>query len=649
MASAYMGKILRVDLSEKRITEESVPDRIYRRFLGGYGIGIRFLYQWMKPGTDPLGPDNIIGFLTGFLTGTGAISSGRFTVVAKSPLTGTWGDSNCGGKFGPQLKRAGYDGVFITGKSDRPVYVFLDDGKAEIRDAGDLWGKDSCETEKILKAALGNKVEVACIGQSGEKLSLISCVMTDRGRAAGRSGLGAVMGSKNLKAVVVWGKQKVQVANRDELNRLNKTIKEAVDRRPGPLTKMMAKVMMPMLPFLARRKVTFPSPPEIVADIFGTYGTCGVTASAAALQDSPIKNWKGTQKDYPMSLAARVSDEAVIRYEKKKYGCSGCPVKCGGIIEQNSGPYALSEESHKPEYETISAFGSLCLNDNLEAIILANDICNRYGLDTISAGATIAFAIECFEEGIISEQDTGVALKWGDAEGIVSLLKLLAEREGFGDLLADGVKAAASQIAKGSDEYAMHVGGQELPMHDPRLNPGYGATYVVDPTPARHTAGTAALAEMGAQMEMVSLPKLDKHDYSRKGEANMPCVNVNSVITCAGLCQFPTYMMKRYPLVELVNAATGWDTDLDDLLKTGERIQMLRYCFNLREGFKPDDFRLPARVRGNPSMTYGPLKNITLDEDAMAKSCLRQMGVDEVTGEPHPNKLEELDLANLIQ
>ncbi|MFC2028256.1 aldehyde ferredoxin oxidoreductase family protein, partial [Chloroflexota bacterium] len=474
MANGNMGKVLFVDLTTNHIDEEVLGEDVYRHFLGGYGLGVKVLYERMKPGIDPLGPENILGFITGPLTGTGAISSGRFTVVAKSPLTGMWGDANCGGKFGVHLKRTGYDAIFFSGKSERPVYLYIDNGQAEIRDAADLWGKDTYDTERAIKAKLYDKVEVACIGPSGEKLSLISCVITDMGRAAGRSGLGAVMGSKNLKAVVVKGTQKVQLADRDELNRLNKTIKQATDKRPSLLLRIMKKAMMPMLPFLARRKISFDYPSEVVAGMLSAYGTCAGTAASAAMQDSPIKNWAGGQKDFPMSRAAKLSDDSVIRHEKAKYGCHGCPIKCGGIIEQKNGPYALKEESHKPEYETLSSFGSLCLNDNLESVILANDICNRKGLDTISAGAVIAFAIECYEEGILTREDTGVELKWGDHEGMIALLRLLGKREGFGDILADGVKAAASKIGKGSERFAIHVGGQELPMHDPKFTPGYG-------------------------------------------------------------------------------------------------------------------------------------------------------------------------------
>lgn len=648
--NGYMGKVLFVDLSTRQFSEEKISEDIYRKFIGGYGLGVRVLYEKIRPGIDPLGPDNILGFTTGPLTGTGAMSSAKVTIVGKSPLTGTWGDSTVGDGFGPELKRTEYDAVFFTGKSDKPVYCFLSGENKEIRDASHIWGKDIYEAVDLIRGETEKDARVACIGRSGEKLSLISCIIVNKFRAAGRSGLGALMGSKNLKAFAVRGTRDVNVADRVELERLNELTKREVEKRPSWFANLLSKIFTPLLPFLARRKISFSVSPAMFAQMLTKYGTCSATASSAAMQDSPIKNWKGTQKDFAMrSKASKISDENVIKYEKEKYGCPGCPIHCGGIIEVKTGKYALKDPSRKPEYETLASFGTFLLNDNLESIFYASNICDRYGLDTISAGSAIAFAIECYEAGLIDKATTGVELRWGDSDGILALLRLIAEREGFGDILADGVKIAASKIGKGAEKFAIHVGGQALPMHDPRSAPGFGATYVVDPTPGRHTAGGAGLTELGIKSKIVPLPKVAKHDYEHKGEIHFMMSNIHQIITCSGLCFIPTLVMPNYPLSELINAVTGWDTTMEELLKTGERIQMLRHCFNLREGFKPSDFRLPARVIGEPPLTYGPLKNVKIGAEAMAKSCLKEMGLDELTGKACPEKIKELGLEDLVQ
>jgi len=650
MGNGYMGKVLFVDLSTKQFREQEIEEDIYRKFLGGYGLGVRVLYENMKPGTDPLSPSNILGFVTGPLAGTRVISGTKVTVVSKSPLTGTWGDSTVGDGFGPELKRTGYDAVFFTGKADKPVYCFLNGKIKEIRDASHIWGKDIYETVDLVRQEAHKDAKVACIGRSGEKLSLISCLIVNKFRASGRSGLGAVMGSKNLKAFAVKGTQDISVADRAKLESLNEQIRKELEKRLSWLVNLLIKIFTPLLPFLARRKVSFPVPSSLLAQMYTNYGTCSFTASSAAMQDSPIKNWKGTQGDFPMrSKASKISGGNVVKYEKEKYGCPGCPIRCGGVVELKTGKYALNEPSYKPEYETLASFGSLLLNDDVESILCANDICNRYGVDTISAGSAIAFAIECYEAGLISKEDTGIELRWGDPDCILALLRQIVEREGFGDILADGVKVAASKIGKGSEKWAIHVGGQELPMHDPRNAPGFGATYVLDPTPGRHTAGGAGHTDSGVRGEIVALPRLGKHDYENKGKLHVLTSNIHQVITCSGLCIFPPLTMPRYPLLELLNAVTGWGLTIEELLKIGERIQMLRHCFNLREGFKPSDFRLPARVIGEPPLTSGPLKGIKIDAEAMQKSCLKEMGLDEVTGRPSLEKLRELDLEDLIQ
>lgn len=376
MLGGYMGKVLFVDLSKGETKEETPDEKLYRDFVGGYGLGARIIYGRQGGGVDPLGPENNIGFVTGPLTGVRGMAGSRFTVVGKSALTGGWGDANCGGYFGPYLKFSGYDAVFFNGVSPKPVYLFINDGKAELRDASHFWGKDSRETEELLKSELHKNVAVACIGPAGEKLSLISCVMHDIGCAAARSGLGAVMGSKKLKAVAAMGTKDVPLPDKEKVAELSK----------GYLGQLSGDYY----------------------ERFKKWGTCGGNAEMAANGDSPVKNWAGVGIiDFPNAKA--ISDDAVIALQQHKHACLWCPVACKGIMKAGK-EYQYQAGGHKPEYETSAAFGMMLLNDNLDSIIKANDICNRYGLDTISAGATIAFAIECYENGGSSQRRIPEAL-----------------------------------------------------------------------------------------------------------------------------------------------------------------------------------------------------------------------------------------------
>ena len=396
MAGGYMGKMLWVDLSQGKLQEEEIDEKLCRKFLGGYGLGARILFSRMKMGANPLGPDNILGIITGPLTGTPAIGGSRYTVVGKSPLTGGWGDANSGGFFGPKLKFAGYDAVFFIGISPKPVYLVIDNGKAHLKDADHLWGKDTYETEDLLKDELGKDVEALCIGPSGEKVSLIASVMNNKGRAAARSGLGAVMGSKKLKALAVKGNMKVPLADEQKIKELRK-------KHLGELSGHVTMLKQ--------------------------YGTPAIMVRLAKAGDSPIKNWAGvTAVDFPNVEA--IGGDEVIKRQEKRYACYRCPIGCGGHMQEGTGEYKYEAGAHKPEYETLAMFGSNCLNDNLESIIKVNDICNRYGLDTISAGASIAMAIECYENGIITKEDTeGLELTWGNHRAIVEMTEKLARRK----------------------------------------------------------------------------------------------------------------------------------------------------------------------------------------------------------------------------
>ena len=609
MLGGYMGKILFADLSKGKLKDEPLEEKFCRDFIGGYGIGARIIYSRQKGGVDPLGPENILGIMTGPLTGSPALSGSRYTVVGKSPLTGTWGDANSGGYFGPHLKFAGYDGLFFTGISPKPVYLLIKDGKAELRDAAHLWGKDSFETEDILRSELGEKTEVCCIGPSGENLSLIAAVMNNKGRAAGRSGLGAVMGSKKLKAVAVIDNSKIPLADEQEARELRR-------KYIGKLDKSLA-------------------------DLFRDTGTPGITADSAHSGDSPVKNWGGIGIiDFPN--AKLISDDNVIDLQSKKYACWHCSFGCGGHMKAGT-EYQYEAGAHKPEYETLCMFGTNCLNTNLESIIKVNDICNRYGLDTISTGATISFTIECYENGIINKKDTdGIEMTWGNHKAIVAMTEKLARREGFGAVLANGAKVAAEKIGKGSEKYAIHIHGQELPAHDPKLGYHFASTYRLDPTPARHTQGSEAGPPPGL------LPDFDEKSFSGRGEAHRIGSNFHQVMNCAGMCEF---MYMSLPTVEVVtnfmSAVTGWDVTTDELIKTGERIQNLRHAFNLREGLNPLKFKVPDRSLGIPAQKEGPVAGVTVDENIMIKEYLAAMDWDAKTTKPSKKKLQELGLEDV--
>jgi aldehyde:ferredoxin oxidoreductase len=614
MARGYMGRILFADLSKNKLKDEALDENLCRQFIGGYGMGARILFSRQRAGADPLGPDNTLGILTGPFTGTPALAGTKHTVVGKSPLTGGWGDANSGGYFGAFLKYAGYDAVFLNGISAKPVYLFINNGKAELKDAAHLWGKDTRETEEILKLELGKDVEVACIGPSGENRSLIAAVF-NRGRTAARSGLGAVMGSKKVKAVAVKGDMKVPVAD-------EKRTRELRQKYTAELGGHIAWLKPFGTPFLV--------------DI-------GVLSG-----DSPVKNWAGVGViDFPDFQP--IAKEAVIAGMTKKFACYQCPIGCGGYMKAGTGEYKYGAGSRRPEYETIAMFGTNCLNNNLESILKASDICDRYGIDTISAGAAIALAIECYEKGLITRKDTdGIEMTWGNHKAIVAMTDRLAKREGFGAVLADGVKVAAEKIGRGADQYAIHVGGQELPAHDPKHAFYFATSYRMDPTPGRHFVGSELSDAPGHPAGLV--PKFDFKSFAGRGEARKIGSNFHQTVVCTGMCLFVYWAFPNVePIADFMRAVTGWDITDDELLRTGERISNIRQAFNIREGLNPLKFKVPDRVLGKPPLKEGPVAGVAVDEDTMIKEYLTAMDWDLKTAKPSKKKLLELGLADVAQ
>jgi len=608
----WMGRLLFVDLSSGTITEESPDDDTYAKYIGGYGLGAYILYTRQKPKVDPLGPGNMLGILTGPLTGTPAISGNRCAVVTKSPKTGCWTDSNCGGTFGPALKWAGFDAVFFTGASDKPAYLLLDDGKAELRDASDLWGTEVAPLEDTLKERHGRDAEIMSIGPAGERQSWLAAIMNDKGRAAGRGAVGAVMGSKKLKAVVARGTQTI-----------------ALDDEKA-MTKLRSECMKYMrdMPFYQS---------------LHTYGTNSDAAVPSG--DGPVKNWGGSVEDFPNYAA--IGAESLKKVEVKKYACWRCPIACGGHVKVESGPYAV--EGHKPEYETVGAFGFMALNDNLESICKLNDICNRAGLDTISTGCTIAFAIECYENGLITRQDTrGLELTWGNHAAIVAATEQIAKGEGIAALLGNGMKAAEEKIGAKAEAFATHVQGEELPMHDPRHAPGLATSYKMDATPGRHTQFSAWVEEgqfapPGLADRWAPWAGDKKYEYTGKAKCHRVLSGFMHFVNAAGVCMFGACVVPAQAQADFLTQATGKTFTLDDILEAGDRIAALRTAFNQREGMPNVKFRVPARVIGKPPLAAGPLKGIAVDMDLQVKEYLAEMGWDE-NGTPTKETLDNLGL-----
>lgn len=617
MAHGYMGSILNVDLSKRTIEEEVLDEQLCRDYIGGYGLGAKLLYDRMPAHADPLGPDNILGFLTGPLTGTPALIGSRFVVFAKSPKTGGWGDANCGGYWGPHLKFAGYDGVLFKGVADKPVYLLIEEGEAQLRDAADLWGKNVSELEDLLIARHGNDIQVVSIGPSGEKLSLLACVMNDRERAAGRSGLGAVMGSKKLKAIVVRGRMNVPVADPKRINQLRRDI---IRQRTG------------------------------FYDILHTWGTAGITHDAALSGDSPVKNWGGSGLgDFPSERARKISDDAVTAVQEyKAYACYGCTIGCGGKLRQDQGDFALELNEgvgHKPEYETLCMAGTNLLNDDLPSIIKFNEICNAEGLDTISVGATLGYLIELYENGLLKPQQVdGLEMTWGNAPAIIAMTKKIARREGAGDLFADGVKAAWEKLGQIGTEYAIHVGGEELPAHDPRFTPGLATTYALTATPGRHTQGGELLGAPGMELKPV-----DKYTYSGHAENHWKLVTTMEVCQAAGLCMFGYLSYPVQAIPDQLNAVTGWNVTLEDVFQAGERIYTMRHLFNLREGQNPLTRNIPGRMVGQPPLKEGNVKGVTVDIQSLNREFMQQLGWDTHTTIPSEARLRQLGMGFAVK
>jgi len=640
----YTGKILHVDLDARATGVEAIPDEVYEHYLSGVGLGAYVLYRDIPAGADPLGPDNVLGLVSGLLTGTGSLVTGRWMAVCKSPLTGGWGDANCGGTFSPAIKQCGYDGIFFRGVASSPVYLYVDDGGAELRDASPYWDMDAVKAEEELsKAAAKGKRRpaVAVIGTSGEKLSLIAGICNDGGRIAARSGVGAVMGAKRLKAVVLAGSQRITCADPAAV--------KAISAEYGAKIKAASLPPIPMgglLPLLGAMAAKNPNAScqdgLMTAAALKKYGTIANNTMGLTNGDSPVKNWSGSVLDYGFPAYRNINPDRIVRRETKKYRCYSCVIGCGGECDISGPTKGEFSKSHKPEYETACAFGTLILGTDLDAIFYINELLNRAGMDSISAGGAVAFAIECFENGILTEADTGgITLGWGKADAAIALVKKMIAREGIGDVLADGVKRAAERIGRGSERYAVHAGGQEPGMHDPRMDPMLGVHFSADPTPGRHTIGCAAYYGPWGLWEYVSwAPKAAKRrkdeDYEPSDvEAlkSVACSCYKELVDGAGGCLFAANTGARnWRLFDWLNAATGWNKTPDEYMAIGKRIQTLRQLFGVREGYDPRSGRMAQRMCD--ALPEGPNKGREILIDEMMRLHWKHYGWDERDGTP---------------
>jgi aldehyde:ferredoxin oxidoreductase len=582
------GHILRVDLTAGKITTEAVPDDLYRRHLGGRGFIAPVLLKEVPRGIDPLGPENKLVFALGTLTGHPFVGSGRNSVGCKSPQTGAYGESEAGGFWAVELKRAGFEALIIEGVSPAPVYLRIRDGEAEIRDAGRLWGLETADTQAAIREELGDKrFRTAVIGPSGERLVRFACILNDITHAAGRTGMGAVMGSKRLKAIAVRGTRPPQIADRERLRTLNRWMLENYREQSK----------------------------------HWQYGTGADMVAYEAGGNLPIRNFKGGRFPGVEKINPQVLCE---KYLAKMDGCYACPIRCKRVVKLE-GPVMVDPLYGGPEYETLAALGSNCGIDDLEALMRAGEVCNRYGIDTISAGGAISFAMECAEQGILGREETdGIDLRFGNAAAMLRMVERIALRQGFGDLLAEGTMRAAERIGKGSEAFAMQVKGQEIPMHEPRHKQAMGLHYSMHVSGADHNTGIHD-----------AIP-LDGDTGARLYREGFPLQLAHYL----GICRFPPW--SREQVREAFAAVTGWEAAETDLTRAVDRGITLAKIFNIREGFSEKDDALPKRFSLTPA--EGPLKGLDPQTFAEArKGYYRMMGWDE-TGSPTPAGLEEMEI-----
>ena len=597
----WNGKILRVDLTDGKFATEELDPDLAKDFIGGRGLASKILFDEIDPQVDALSPENKLIFATGPLTGTRAATSARYMVVTKSPLTGAIACSNSGGYFGPELKFAGYDLIIFEGKSDRPVYLWIENDQVELRGGNNLWGKNTHQTEDLIKTETHKNAKIACIGPAGEKLVRIAAVMNDKNRAASRSGVGAVMGSKNLKAIAVKGSKRVRIADNEAFKKANALVLEKIKSAPP------------------------------TAEGLPNLGTAMGVNFFNAFHLLPTRNF---QEGF-FEGAENISGEAIAQniFVKRK-ACYACPIGCGRVTKVKDPEF--QGEGEGPEYETIAALGSNCRVDNLDAIARANYYCNELGLDTISAGVTIACAMELYEKGLLTEREVGFKLNFGNARALVELIKKMGLREGFGDILAEGGYRMAERY--GHPEIFMGVKKQEFPGFQVRGLQGNGLGFATSNRGACHLrAGMYGPEVFGIPEKIDPLDTKDKALWVKKLQ------DLGAVIDSTGLCVFIAFAgIGLETVLPILEAATGVKGDIESILLAGERIWNLERLFNLRAGITTKEDNLPLRMLKEP-MPEGPYKGQVVRLDEMLSEYYQLRGWDEY-GNPTSEKLTELDI-----
>ena len=604
----YMGKLLVVDLTRGTLEDEPLDMALAHDFVGGAGYAARYLYDELGPDTDPLGPENTLMFMTGPLVGTRAPSCGRHEVCAISPLTGIWGESNSGGFWGAELKFAGYDGIVIRGRAEKPVWLSILDGHAPaLHDAAELWGLDTYQTQDRLREELNDqKLRVASIGPAGENLVLYAAIMNDHGRAAGRTGMGAVMGSKNLKAIAVRGKQRVPLA---DTAAFRQTAKQAI------------RIVKD----------------DVSSQVYQQMGTASFVDMSIMWGNMPNRYWTQPRFEEATNLSGVSMMETILTCSVP---CYGCLVACGREVTLKDTPYGV-EVVDGPEYETVAMLGSMLLVDDLPGVAYAGHLCNCLGLDTISAGSSIALSYLLYERGFITAADTGgMPLDWGDIETAHTLLEMIAGRDGFGDVLAEGCKRIAARY--GADDLAVHVNGLELAGHDPRALSGMAVTYATSPRGACHLQGDMYIVDMGLTMAEVGIFPGGRFKTRGKSEIVARAQDWRTLYNSAIMCMFvnPTAPI----LVRLLSEATGWSSDIVWWQRTGERIFALKRAFNNRLGVQRGNDRLPERLlipMSNGSRGRTPRMDKLIEEYYAARDW------DWRTGRPSREKLISLGLSEI--
>lgn len=620
MKYGYAGQILHIDLSNGSFEVEKPDEAFYRKYLGGSAVGCYYLLRLMSPGIDPFSPENVLALSIGVMTGAPISGQSRMTATAKSPLTNAIGDSQCGGFFPAEMKFAGFDAIIIHGRSERPTYLWIHDGQVDFHSADHLWGKEAGEAEQLIQDELGDKrIEVLQCGPAGEKLVRFASLVNMSNRANGRTGMGAVMGSKNLKAIAVRGRRRPAVADPASLKGL----------------------------------ATWGAETLVDSDVYGMQllGTAEAVSAQNADGGLPTRNWESGEFSGAEMISGLTMSETIL---KRNDTCFACAVRCKRVVEVREGPYLVDPLYGGPEYETIATFGSYCGTDDLAAIAYANQLCNMYGMDTISCGATIAWAMDCYERGIITDHDTdGLELRFGNAEAMVQMTERIARREGFGDLLAEGSARAAAKIGRGAEDLVVACKKEEYPAHMPQVKPSLGLIYSVNPFGADHVSSEHdpgysiypdRMLEIGLDdpegtegldQETVKFALTTQHAYSL----------MDSLCVCL-FVYGPAYQLYSIgQLRDAVQAVTGWDVTIEELLEVGERRLNMLKAFNAREGFDRKDDTLPKKIlqplKGGASDGF----HLTELDIERAKDLYYEMaGWDARTGNPRACTLAHLGL-----